>query len=374
MDKNNLKNNMSAKNWVKGFVFTSLILLLAVILINILRDPMMLTPFSNKLNNDVKIVNERQQKINYMTYNKIKYNGVVLGSSRATYFDTTVFPKEKNLYNISFNGGILPEYKSYLDYFDKKNNAEIEYIYLGLDFFQYITLYETSEKAEKYIKNTEDKLYRIKTLLSANSLIYSLYPYKFSQQYLVRKGGYKITNEKINIIFCTTHQKYMAQAIELHVSGYVLKPVRKDKINHVLDNLLYPVQTCMPHFFARTFGMFDFFVDGKPLKFIRSKSKEMLAYLISVRGSSVTRKQLSAVLFEDEYDTKSQNYFTKIYNDLKKTLKSVGADEILCKEYNTYSVNTKLFGCDLYDYDEGSEQQKANYKGVFMSQYDWSEI
>ena len=254
MDKNNLKNNMSAKNWVKGFVFTSLILLLAVILINILRDPMMLTPFSNKLNNDVKIVNERQQKINYMTYNKIKYNGVVLGSSRATYFDTTVFPKEKNLYNISFNGGILPEYKSYLDYFDKKNNAEIEYIYLGLDFFQYITLYETSEKAEKYIKNTEDKLYRIKTLLSANSLIYSLYPYKFSQQYLVRKGGYKITNEKM------------------------LDKDKKKRINEHL-NVLY-TQNFNPPYKATLIEIKNAYPNAKFIVFTTPEPKTLLNYLM----------------------------------------------------------------------------------------------
>ena len=58
-------------------------------------------------------------------------------------------------------------------------------------------MYKTADKAENYIKNTEDKLYRIKTLMSANNLIYSLYPNKLSQQYLVRKGGYKVTNEKM---------------------------------------------------------------------------------------------------------------------------------------------------------------------------------
>ena len=197
MTKDKSEHNMSAKNWIKKFALTFFIMLAVIITINIIRDPMMLTPFSSKLDNEVKIVNERQQKINYMTYNKMKYNGVVLGSSRATYFDTTVFPSNKILYNISFNGGILPEYKSYLDYFDKRNEGQIEYIYLGLDFFQYLTYYNSADIADNYIKNTKDKLYRIKTLMSADTLTYSLYPYMFSQQYLVREGGYKVTNEKM---------------------------------------------------------------------------------------------------------------------------------------------------------------------------------
>ncbi len=60
--------------------------------------------------------------------------------------------------------------------------------------------------------------------------------------------------------------------------------------------------------FARTFGDFDLFVDGEAVLFKRSKSKEMLAYLIYKAGGMVNRKEIAAILFEDDYSEKTQNY------------------------------------------------------------------
>ena len=184
----------------------------------------------------------------------------------------------------------------------------------------------------------------------------------------------KKTNAKINIIFCTGYSEYMPQAIDLHASGYLLKPASKDDIKRALDNLLNPVEHQMPHFYARTFGTFDFFVDGVPIKFVRSKSKELFAYLVSIRGATANRKDITAILFEDAYDLKTQNYLTKIFKDLKKSLEIVGAGDLLIKKFNTYSVDTKLFSCDLYDYDKGLPEAVNAYKGMFMSQYEWAEF
>ena len=184
----------------------------------------------------------------------------------------------------------------------------------------------------------------------------------------------KRVNPQINIIFCTGFSEYMPQAIDLHASGYLLKPASKEDIKKALNNLLNPVEPPMPHFYARTFGTFDFFVDGVPLKFIRSKSKELFAYLISIRGSTANRKELTAILFEDAYDEKTQNYLSKIYKDLKATLDSVGAGNLLVKDFNTYSVDTRLFSCDLYDYDNDVPEAINAYKGTYMSQYEWADF
>ena len=106
--------------------------------------------------------------------------------------------------------------------------------------------------------------------------------------------------------------------------------------------------------------------------FLRAKCKEMLAYLVGKRGGVANRKELAAVLFGDEYSLKTQNYLVHIYSDLVKSLKKYNAADILIKGYNQYAVDTKLFSCDLYDYDKGLPEGINAYKGEFMSQYDWS--
>jgi len=182
----------------------------------------------------------------------------------------------------------------------------------------------------------------------------------------------KKTNALINVIFCTGYSEYMQDAIDLHASGYLLKPAETESVKRALDNLLHPAAPSLPHFYARTFGAFDFFVDGEPLHFKRSKSKEMLAYLISIRGATANRKDLTAAIFGDKYDEQTQNYLTKIYKDLMESLASVDAENIVRKSFNTYSVNTELFSADLYDYDRGDPAAINAYKGEFMSQYEWA--
>ena len=177
---------------------------------------------------------------------------------------------------------------------------------------------------------------------------------------------------KVNVIFCTGYSEYMQQAIKIHASGYLLKPSDKEKVKEALDDLLYPLDPIKNHFYAKTFGNFDFYVDGVPLKFPRSKSKELLAYLISLKGATANRKEISAILFEDEYNLKTQNYLTKIYKELVEALDLVGAKNIIKKGYNSYYVDISLFQSDLFDYDKGDPQAINSYKGEFMAQYDWA--
>ncbi len=177
---------------------------------------------------------------------------------------------------------------------------------------------------------------------------------------------------KINVIFCTGYSEYMQQAISLHASGYLLKPSDKEKVKEALDNLLYPIDPIKNHFYAKTFGNFDFYVDGVPLRFSRSKSKELLAYLISLKGATANRKEISAILFEDEYNLKTQNYLSKIYKDLIEALESVGAKNLVRKGYNTYWVDISMFSSDLFDYTKGDPQAINAYNGEFMTQYDWA--
>lgn len=184
----------------------------------------------------------------------------------------------------------------------------------------------------------------------------------------------KKVHHTVNIIFCTAYSEYALAAIRVHASGYVNKPYEKEDIERELDDLLHPVLPPMPKVFIRTFGDFDMFVDGKAVTFVRAKCKEMLAYLVSKRGGVANRKELAAALFEDEYSLKTQNYLVHIYSDLVKSLKKVGLENILIKGYNQYALDTKLFSCDLLDYEAGKPEAINAYKGEFMAQYEWAEL
>ncbi len=49
-------------------------------------------------------------------------------------------------------------------------------------------------------------------------------------------------NPRINIIFLTGHPEYAHDALKLHCSGYILKPLTTDKICEEIAHLRFPVQ------------------------------------------------------------------------------------------------------------------------------------
>ena len=49
-------------------------------------------------------------------------------------------------------------------------------------------------------------------------------------------------NPRTNIIFLTGHTEYTAEALDLHCSGYLLKPLTPDKIRREMAHLRFPVR------------------------------------------------------------------------------------------------------------------------------------
>lgn len=180
----------------------------------------------------------------------------------------------------------------------------------------------------------------------------------------------------LNVIFTTGFSEYAIDAIRLRSSGYLMKPVTKNDVALELAQLRNPVKNpdIDKRIHIHTFGAFEVFVDGMPLIFHRERAKEVLAYLVDRRGSTVTRKGLAAALFEDrEYTRTTQAYLTQLVNHLRKTLSDATVGDLLICEYNAYAVNTGAFTCDAYDYLDGDPGAINLFHGEYMSQYSWAE-
>lgn len=181
-----------------------------------------------------------------------------------------------------------------------------------------------------------------------------------------------------NIIFVTGHSIYSTEAFKLRASGYVLKPIEPEQVKLELENLRSPVLLKGDEekgVRVQCFGNFEVFVDGSPVKFMRAKSKEALAYLIDRNGSTVTKKELAAVLMEnEEYSRAMQSYIHNIISDMILSLEQRGAANIVIKNRNAYSVDKTKFSCDYYEYRTGNLISVNSYHGEYMSNYSWGEF
>ena len=186
----------------------------------------------------------------------------------------------------------------------------------------------------------------------------------------------KMINPKINIVFATGFSEYMKEGIDLRMSGYIMKPVTPEAVKIELENLRNPIEwNTEKRIKILTFGNFDVFVDGTPLKFERKQSKEILAYLIDKRGTSATYAELAAVLWEDEeYDRTKQKNLQVYIASLVKTLHSVDVKDLILKNRQGILVNTKIVDCDYYRFLEGDTRAINSFTGQYMSAYSWAEF
>lgn len=181
----------------------------------------------------------------------------------------------------------------------------------------------------------------------------------------------KEINPDIYIIFVTGYPKYALDAFAVHATGYLLKPVTKEALERELT-YIYAKPKKQNLVRVQTFGGFEVFVEGKPVKFARTKSKELLAYLIDHRGAAVTTQEAYAALFEDTAGT-GTGYFRNIVRELKCALQNAGAEGILKRSFNSLAVATENIDCDYYRFLEGDPDAVKQYQGDYMPSYSWAE-
>ena len=172
------------------------------------------------------------------------------------------------------------------------------------------------------------------------------------------------------IVFCTGYEEYAIPAFKLHASGYLMKPISAEDVQSEIDNIkgLRKKEKLLT---VRCFGNFEVYVQEETLQFKRSKTKELFAFLIDRKGAGMTAKQICAVLFSDDTDdTKNVAYIRQLVLDLKKKLKTVGAESVLCHDTPYYRMDTSLVKCDYFNY---LETGKPEFHGEYMSQYSWAE-
>ena len=172
------------------------------------------------------------------------------------------------------------------------------------------------------------------------------------------------------IVFCTGYEQYALDAIHLHCSGYLIKPITAQAVQKELDHIKRQPMSDKK-LTVKCFGSFEVLCNGRMLTFKRTKAKELLAVLVDRNGAGMTGKQICAVLWqEDSDDSKNMDYFRHLMQDLRNTLDAVGAGGVLCYEQYQYRVDPAQINCDYHNY---LQYGTPAFFGEYMTQYSWAE-
>lgn len=232
------------------------------------------------------------------------------------------------------------------------------------------------------------------------------------------------------LIFVTAYSQYALDAFRLHVHGYILKPLTKDRVKEELEYALQQNRKAGPEDIdqndqscyavgtkedqkgekadqntdqkgqaegvdpeellgmddwlnanredkleVQCFGTFEVIWKGMPLMFSRGQTKELFAYLINRMGAACTSEEIARALWPGEDDLKFLISNIRILvSDLKRIFGSIGKEDLLIIQGGRIAIRMEGIDCDYYRMLAGDMDAVNAFHGEYMSQYSWAEI
>ena len=181
----------------------------------------------------------------------------------------------------------------------------------------------------------------------------------------------------INIVIYSGHPQYKADALDQHVSSFIVKPVTDEKLAVALANLRHPLKEKRADRKLKvvTFGNFIVYTEpDQVMTFSISHSMDVFAYLIDKCGYAVTARDIAADVFErDEFTKQTSKDISKYVNSLIKDLTAAGFGDVVIKQNRLIKINKNRISCDLYDALSGDRKALETFKGEYMIDYSRAE-
>lgn len=157
------------------------------------------------------------------------------------------------------------------------------------------------------------------------------------------------------VVFVTAHAQYALDAYKAHPLDFLLKPVRRARLDDCISHLrkhhalLHPEGQAKRAFTLCCFGAFELICETQ-VKWGTRRVKELLLYLIDKNGSPASKPELLGVLFGGQDDKSTvHNLYMTIYR-LKSLLDTLDPERKLIRmtEGNTLFLAPGV--CDFTDF------------------------
>lgn len=237
----------------------------------------------------------------------------------------------------------------------------LEHIIAGIGYIEVVKTFSGSEEAAEYLR-----------CFSVDLVIMDMKMNGGEGVSLCRR--FREIRPELQFIFITQQPSYDTELLQLGAAGYLRKECKQEELRYAVESARLLSKRRKKRIYVKTFGHFDVFVDGKPIRFHSSKAKELLALLVDRQGGTVNTDQAIGALWEDRpNDGSTQNLCSKVVRGLAKELEAYRAGEMLVNSRGVRWVDTEVFACDLYEFFDGNEEVRKQYNGEYMLDYSWAE-
>ncbi|WP_270165562.1 response regulator [Paenibacillus sp. SYP-B4298] len=163
----------------------------------------------------------------------------------------------------------------------------------------------------------------------------------------------------LQVVFVTAYNHFASQAFDVNAIDYLLKPIRPERLHHAVNKLVqreaqlprHPEHSCT----IRCFGAFEVIVNHRPIRWSRSRARELLAYLLQHEGKWISKYKLCDELWPTYSPERALSYLQICLHALRKTLREAGCTQIVIDySNNKYSLTVQTVDWDLRSFEEAS--------------------
>lgn len=98
------------------------------------------------------------------------------------------------------------------------------------------------------------------------------------------------------VVFISSWNQYAVQAFDLNALDYIMKPIRMDRFNRMIEKVCNEISLKVPikstELTIRCFGSLEASIGGSPVKWERAKAEELFAFLLVHQGRYVHKDMI----------------------------------------------------------------------------------
>ncbi|MCR4962362.1 MAG: response regulator [Firmicutes bacterium] len=177
----------------------------------------------------------------------------------------------------------------------------------------------------------------------------------------------------ILIVFVSAYDEYIWDFNQIGGDYYVLKPYSKETLNMVMERIRLLSHRQRKKLYIRTFGRFTVLCDGAVVP-LSGKAKEILALVVTKRGKEISNEEIYSTIWEGRaYSNVNMGVFYNAMGRLKRALKKASIEDLLISTTRGQMVDTSMFDCDYYAWQDKNPELRDRFEGEFLSEYSWGE-
>jgi len=177
----------------------------------------------------------------------------------------------------------------------------------------------------------------------------------------------------ILIVFVSAYDDYIWESNKIGGDYYIVKPYTRETLEMIMDKVRFLSLRQQKRLYVRMFGRFMVFESGRPVP-LTGKAKEILALIMTRRGKEISNEEIYCTVWENRpYSNEYMSVYYNALRRLKKQLANADLSDLLISAKRGQLVNTDMFDCDYYSWQDGNMGKRDRFDGEFLTEYSWGE-